>query len=515
MFTNEDKKQIEKKGIGLQALNIQLDHFMHGFPFIGLLRPATAGDGILQFGETKKKELIHLFEQQLPTLNVIKFVPASGAASRMFRHLFEFREALSTMGGIPVSYLSDTGFNSVNYFFRNIGKFAFYHDLQLSLKKERTTIDQLIADRKHGTLLDYLLTEKGLDYASLPKALLEFHNYPDGARTAMEEHLVEAALYARGSNNRSGIHFTVSPDHIGKFNKKIAAVRKKYEEFYETRLDTGHSVQKSSTDIIAVDEENLPFRNPDGSLLFRPAGHGALLENLNDLRADIIFIKNIDNIVPDRLKPHTVDHKKLIGGYLLRIRKKIFDFLKSADAGTITQPGIEEMIGFVRTRNLVALPPEIDLLPAEQQISILRHELNRPIRVCGMVKNAGEPGGGPFWVKEKDGRATLQIVESSQVNLKDPAQSKIFNASTHFNPVDLVCCTTDYKGNAFNLHDFVDTETGFISLKSSGGKTLKAQELPGLWNGSMARWITVFAEVPLITFNPVKTINDLLRDEHQ
>ena len=306
-----------------------------------------------------------------------------------------------------------------------------------------------------------------------------------------------------------------SPDHIGKFNKKLAAVRKKYEELYETRFDTGHSVQKSSTDIIAVDEDNLPFRNPDGSLLFRPAGHGALLENLNDLEADIIFIKNIDNIVPDRLKSHTVDHKKLIGGYLLRIRKKIFDFLKSADAGTVTQPDIDEMIGFVKTRNLIPLPPEIGQLPAEQQCGILKHELNRPIRVCGMVKNEGEPGGGPFWVKEKDERTTLQIVESSQVNMKDPAQSKIFGSSTHFNPVDLVCCTTDYKGNAFNLHDFVDTETGFISLKSSGGKTLKAQELPGLWNGSMAGWITVFAEVPLITFNPVKTINDLLRDEHQ
>jgi hypothetical protein len=515
MFTREDQNQIEKKGIGLKTLDVQLDHFRHGFPYINLLRPAVVGDGILQFGEEKKKELIRLFDQHTASLNIIKFVPASGAASRMFKHLFEFRETMFVLGGIPVSYLTDTGFNSVHYFFEHINKFAFYDDLQLSLKKEQKTIKQAMAEKKHGLILDHLLTEKGLNYTSLPKALLAFHKYEDGPRTAMEEHLVEAAQYARSRNDLSGIHFTISPDHIGKFNKKIDTVRKKYEDRFQTRFDIRHSVQKSSTDTIAVDEENNPFKNPDGSLLFRPAGHGALLANLNELRADLIFIKNIDNIVPDRLKPSTIDHKKLIGGYLLKIRKKIFDFLKKANTGSIGETEIAEMIVFVRTRNLIPLPAEIDQLPVEKQCSILIRELNRPIRVCGMVKNEGEPGGGPFWVADNSGRATLQIVESAQVDLKNPAQSKIFGSSTHFNPVDLVCCTTDYKGNPFNLHDFVDSSTGLISQKSSGGRTLKAQELPGLWNGSMASWITVFAEVPLITFNPVKTINDLLRDEHQ
>jgi hypothetical protein len=331
----------------------------------------------------------------------------------------------------------------------------------------------------------------------------------------MEEHLVEAAHYARSRNDVSGIHFTVSPEHIGKFNKKIEAVRKKYEDRFQTRFDIRHSIQKSSTDTLAVDEENLPVRNPDGSLLFRPAGHGALLANLNELEADLIFIKNIDNIVPDRLKPSTIDHKKMIGGYLLRIRKKIFDFLKKANAGAISETEIAEMVVFARNRNLITLPAEFDRLPAEKQCSILVRELNRPIRVCGMVRNEGEPGGGPFWVADSDGRAALQIVESAQVNMKDPVKSKIFGTSTHFNPVDLVCCTKDYKGNTFNLHDFVDSSTGLISRKSSCGRTIKAQELPGLWNGSMAGWITIFAEVPLITFNPVKSINDLLRDEHQ
>lgn len=515
MWKQDDLNYIEKKGIPLKILEIQLHHFRDGFPFIRLIRPAVQGNGIIGFSDDKKNELIRFYEEQSPSLRVIKFVPASGAASRMFRHLFEFRESLHPGKSIPESFYSETGFNSVHYFFQNIDRFAFYKDLQSSLMKEGKSVEQAIEEKDFSSVLDHLLGDAGLNYAFLPKALLAFHNYDDGPRCAMEEHLVEAASYARNRGDVSKIHFTVSPEHIVKFNEKINEVRAKYETAFHTRMDIHHSIQKSSTDTLAVDEENRPFRNPDGTLLFRPAGHGALLANLNELDADIIFIKNIDNIVPDRLKPTTFEYKKLIGGYLLAVREKIFGFLKEAGSGNITAEGIREMTDFVTSQNLVSLPHGFEKMAAETQCSILSGELNRPIRVCGMVRNAGEPGGGPFWVSDPEGRPSLQIVESSQVNMQDEGQKAIFCSSTHFNPVDLVCCTIDYQGNPFILQDFVDESTGFISLKSSGGRTVKALELPGLWNGSMAGWITLFVEIPLITFNPVKTINDLLRDEHQ
>ena len=514
MLTQNDLIQLEAKGIKQEILAEQLDYFGHGFPSISLLRPATADDGIMVFGEEEKNRLIRLFEEESAQLAMMKFVPASGAASRMFKHLFEFRELMEKTGGIPEIYHKDTGFNSARHFFDHIFQFAFFDELKASVEKNGTGFSKMLENHDFTTILDHLLRNKGLSYATLPKALLSFHNYNDGSRTALEEHLVEAASYARDKNHVSKVHFTVSSEHILKFDEKIASVIRKYEDRYKTHFDIRHSIQKSSTDTVAVNENNEPFRNPDGSLHFRPAGHGALLSNLNELDAEIIFIKNIDNTVPDRLKPPTIDHKKLIGGYLLQIRRKIIDFLGKAKKDQLSGNEIREMISFICTRNLVSLPAEIESQPEGKQCELLFHALNRPIRVCGMVKNAGEPGGGPFWVGREQ-EATLQIVESSQVDMHDKMQKKVFGESTHFNPVDLVCSIRDYKGDKFNLQEFVDHSTGFIALKSSGGRTLKAQELPGLWNGSMAGWITVFVEVPLITFNPVKTINDLLRDEHQ
>ena len=514
MWHQNDLNQIEKKGIPLKTIENQLVHFNQGFPFIKLIRPAIQDDGIIKFSEERKNELISLFDKHAHALRTVKFVPASGAASRMFKHLFEFREALKG-NKIPDSYSSDTGFNSVSYFFRNLTRFAFYPDLIASIQNQGIAINEPLASEDMAIVLDHLLGEPGLNYAALPKSLLAFHNYGDGPRTAMEEHLVEAAKYAQDQQHISRIHFTVSPEHIGKFDEKIESTRQKYETRFQTRFEIGHSVQQSSTDTLAVDEDNLPFRNPDGSLLFRPAGHGALLANLNEQDADLIFIKNIDNIVPDRLKAVTIEYKKLIGGLLLEIRGKIFYFLKKCSSGKVTADEIMEMAALVATHNLISLPSDFTRLTIEKQCSFLSTELNRPIRVCGMVRNSGEPGGGPFWVEGKDGTGSLQIVESSQVDTSDESQKLIFRSSTHFNPVDLVCCTIDYIGTPFNLQNFVDENTGFISLKSSGDRTLKAQELPGLWNGAMAGWITLFVEIPLITFNPVKTVNDLLREEHQ
>jgi hypothetical protein len=445
---------------------------------------------------------------------VVKFVPASGAASRMFKDLFELREKYKTGPSGEALYNGDQGFNSVWYLTNHIDDIAFYSELSLRLERNGLNLRDLIDHQDYNTIIDHILTEKGLDYSNLPKALIRFHDYPEGSRTSAEEHMVEAAAYASNSSKVARLHFTISPEHRTRFEEHVSMVR----DFYETRLkvsfEINYSIQNRSTDTIAVDAENNPFRNPDGSLLFRPGGHGSLLQNLNDIEDDLIFVKNIDNIVPDRLKASTVLYKKLTGGYLLWIRKHIFEFLEKVRTNKCTASDISNTVEFIRRQLSVILPGAFYTLTTEAQCGYLFEKLNRPIRVCGMVKNEGEPGGGPYWVKSRQGGLSLQIIESSQVDMKDPGQLDIFRSATHFNPVDLVCSTRDYMGNKFDLSRYVDEETGFISIKSSGGKSLKALERPGLWNGAMADWITVFVEVPVITFNPVKTVNDLLRKEH-
>ena len=506
MITQQDILQLKQRNIEPEMIQKQLERFRNGFPSIRLSRPAIPGDGLICFNKEERKLYQDYFDSWSGNKKILKFVPASGAATRMFKHLFEFLDAIEK---------EDSGFNSVSFFIQNIRKFAFFHSLHQVLHRDGYSLETLVEQKNYETIVKYLLSEKGLNYASLPKALLAFHQYPEGFRVAAEEHLVEAAYYAVDNRRTAALHFTVSPEHLEKFDERMNMVRKQYENQFHISYKIDYSVQKSSTDTIAVDEQNQPFRNPDGSLLFRPAGHGALLENLNDTCAEIVFIKNIDNIVPDRLKKETIEYKKLIGGFLLEILELVQDFLRKAKKGNLSNEELEKISDFAVSRLNICLPQGFSSLEHAEKNKILFDKLNRPIRVCGMVKNAGEPGGGPFWVTEENGEETLQIVESSQINLNDPDQKKIFNSSTHFNPVDLVCGIKDFEGIPFQLKDFVDESTGFISLKSSGGKTLKAMELPGLWNGSMAKWITLFVEVPLITFNPVKTINDLLRNEHQ
>lgn len=514
MFNQHDLKQIGSKGMDLQVLQKQIDHFIAGFPFIRLVRPAIAGDGILKFNDGQQQFYLEYFEKKILTLNVIKFVPASGAASRMFKHLFEFREQYSPDETGMALFMKDQHFNSVFYFISHLKEIAFYSDLSGLAANSGNTIAQLIENREYATIIDLILSVNGLNYANLPKALLKFHQYIDGARTAAEEHLVEASAYTRDVDNIARIHFTISPEHREKFMELFATVRSKYEERFGVKFDISFSIQKASTDIIAVDEANQPIRNPDGTLLFRPGGHGALLENLDELDADLIFIKNIDNIVPDHLKNTTFQYKKLLGGYLLFLKENITKFLIKLKYQHPEPEELHEMAEFAKGKLFLDLPPDLSKYPVGDQVNFIFNLLNRPIRVCGMVKNEGEPGGGPFWVMGADRQLSLQIVESSQIDLKNQSQKAIVDQSTHFNPVDLVCSTKNFEGASFNLAEFIDEGTGFISLKSSGGKTLKAQELPGLWNGAMAKWITIFIEVPIITFNPVKTVNDLLRKEH-
>ena len=506
MLIQEDKDLLAKKGISEQQIAEQLACFEKGFPYLKLFAAASVENrGIMLIGEDAQKTYLAAWDSYKESdKKVVKFVPASGAASRMFKNMFEF---LGADYDVPT-----TDFEKK--FFNNIKNFAFYADLDAAcVKNNGKGIDALVAEGNYKAVVANLLESAGLNYGSLPKGLLKFHKYENGARTPLEEHLVEGALYAAGKSGEVNVHFTVSTEHRELFAKLVDEKVAQYAAKYGIKYNISFSEQKPSTDTVAADMENKPFRD-NGKLLFRPGGHGALIENLNDLDADIVFIKNIDNVVPDRLKADTVTYKKLLAGVLVTLQKQAFEYLQLLDSGHYRHDELENIIRFVQ-QQLHCRKDDIKDLEDADLVIYLRKKLNRPMRVCGMVKNVGEPGGGPFLAYNPDGSVSLQILESSQIDMNDPEKKAMFEKGTHFNPVDLVCAIRDYKGNKFNLVNYVDKATGFISYKSKGGKELKALELPGLWNGSMSDWSTVFVEVPLSTFNPVKTVNDLLRDQHQ
>ncbi len=500
--TNEDLIQLRSLGLSVERVQTQINNFKEGFPKAQLDAAATISNhGIIAL---KKSDIQHygkVYSDRSQHVKILKFVPASGAATRMFKDLYSFT---ASYFGVSGNFAKE--FPEVKSFLDNLQKFAFYNDLKRCMKKADLDIDEYMQRGDYSTIINFLLKEQYLGYGALPKALLKFHNYGAVQRTPLEEHIVEGALYAKNNNDTVNLHFTISPEHREGFRRKINEVKKYYESTLNIKLNVSFSEQKHYTDIIAVDEQNQPLRDEDGKLIFRPGGHGALIENLNEQHADIIFIKNIDNVVPDWMKPTTVQYKEVIAGILLEKRDKIFTFLKTLENHP-SKKEIKEIVTFIETE--LNIPVAGNSTP-EELFSIL----NRPIRVCGMVKNEGEPGGGPFYTIDTNGRRSLQIVESAQVNHNNPDQERIFQESTHFNPVDLVCSTKNYRGHYFDLRQFVDPKTGFISKKSKGAQTLKSQELPGLWNGAMANWITLFVEVPISTFNPVKTVNDLLRKEH-
>ena len=454
-FTSQDLLQLEAMGISPEKASQQLDSFQTGFPPLDIIAPASGKQGILVPTKAQVQHYVDLWQEYLKEDHkIVKFVPASGAASRMFKDLFAYAE-----DGVETPFITT--------FLENLDRFAFATELkQLVLTKDANGLS-------NGQLIVKTLLED-MKYGSLPKGLLLFHSYKDGARTPVLEHMVEGALYA-ASNQMVRLHFTVSHEHLPFFRKHVGDFLQPYEHKYGVRYDISFSEQKKSTDTIAANPDGTPFRQANGALLFRPGGHGALIENLSDIDADIVFVKNIDNVVPDSLKKDTVKSKQLLAGVLGEEQKRVFERLQDSSI-------------------------------SEQE----RQLLNRPIRVCGVVPNTGEPGGGAFLVREEDGTISKQILESTQVH--DP---ELMTQATHFNPVDLVCAIKDYEGNPFALTDFVDPNTGFISHKSKDGKELLALELPGLWNGAMAKWNTIFVQVPITTFNPVKTVNDLLREQHQ
>ena len=501
--THEDLVQLNELGLSVEKVQQQINHFKEGFPKTRLDDAATPANGGIHVLDDKEiaryKRLYHTLSKGQ---RLLKFVPASGAATRMFKDLYSFT---ATYFGVSNDFGKE--FPDVKVFLENIRTFAFFNDLKAKMANADLDIEDYLQRGDYSTVINFLLKEQYLGYGSLPKALLKFHRYGEVQRTPFEEHIVEGALYARNSDGTVNLHFTISPEHRTAFRRKMAEVKHYYESTLGINLKITFSEQKHYTDIIAVDEQNQPIRDENGRLIFRPGGHGALIENLNEQHADLIFIKNIDNVVPDWMKHTTVIYKQVLAGYLLDLKAKTFDYLRTLD-GNPDDKTLRRIARFAKE--------DLNIMVPETYTARTLHDLlNRPMRICGMVKNQGEPGGGPFYTIDSMERRSLQIVESAQVNHNDPQQEALFQASTHFNPVDLVCSTRNYRGRYFDLRQYVDPMTGFISKKSKGAQTLKSQELPGLWNGAMANWITLFVEVPIATFNPVKSVNDLLRKEHR
>jgi tetratricopeptide (TPR) repeat protein len=511
MFKSEDISQITARGSQFEVIKQQIENYRTGFPYIKLTEAATNYHGIIKLSENEKFKYISFFEDKVSKgLKLLKFVPASGAASRMFKSVFAAAEDLKKRKTADEIIRNE----EVALLLEGLDQFAFYEDLEDLAKQKNSSIK----DMPIQELFENLLHQSGLNYGNLPKGLLKFHKYKDTSRTPLEEHVWEGALYTKDNQSVVNLHFTVSPEHQQLFENHVAEVKQKYEELFGVTYNITFSQQSPSTDVIAVTAANEPFRNNDGSLHFRPAGHGALLENLNELDADLIFIKNIDNIAPHQLNGPTIEYKKALAGVLLSLQEQIFRYqqiLKEHHPNTLESGFYAEAANYLENVLHITPPQNLYYSEKDELYHYLVKKFNRPIRICGMVKNQGEPGGGPFFVKNSDHSVSPQIVESSQIDFNDPEQSAIAGKATHFNPVDLVCAVKNYKGEKYNLLEFRDPETGFISSKSKDGKELKVQELPGLWNGSMSDWNTLFVEVPIETFNPVKTVTDLLRKEHR
>lgn len=512
-FSSHDFVQIHRHGMSMATIEGELNHFRNGIPKTILDRPAIVEDGIIKLSEHEFKEYADFFDTRKSSLKLEKFIPASGAASRMFKFLNEFLNEFDAENETINAYINRKKALNMSVFLAGIEKFPFYESINKKLQAENADFHSWEQDKKHYYFVKVMLEQEHYDFCSKPKGVLPFHKYNQYVATAVEEHLNETVYYSNGQNNETNLHFTVTDNHQQLFESIIAEVKAKVEAQSGSKIRTSFSYQDTATDTIAVDLDNQPFRYHD-KLVFRPAGHGALIENLNRIDADIVFIKNIDNVIQDHVS-EIAFYKKALAGLLTELQQQIFNCLKEVEHSDITEKGIEEITHFIRYSLNAEIIEDFSKYTLEHKIQYIAEVLNRPIRVCGMVKNEGEPGGGPFWVRDMKGNVSLQIVESSQIDLQNAQQAGILARSTHFNPVDLVCGLRNYKGEKFDLTKYIDTNSGFIVEKNKGGRPLKAYELPGLWNGAMAKWITVFVEVPLITFNPVKTVNDLLKPAHQ
>ncbi|GAB5563654.1 MAG: hypothetical protein Wins2KO_07170 [Winogradskyella sp.] len=517
-FTFEDLKQIENKGLTVEQVNSQIELFKSGIPFTNIADAATIEkgvNGIISLNEESINDNTSYFDANKDKHSILKFVPASGAATRMFKFLYKFLKDYHPSKESLNSFINKNNLRDLALFIVGLEKFPFYQQVLDNLKQRNIDYYQLSDNDKALYFVNTMLNEDQLNFGNSPKGLLPFHKYKSHhISTAFEEHLYEAALYA-SVNNTAELHFTISEKHKDKFSEEFTRIEEQVEKDTGVSFNISFSYQHQSTDTIAVTFEDEPFRQEDGTILYRPSGHGALIKNLNQLDADVIFIKNIDNVVVKQYKEEMTKYKKVLAGILLKLQTKAFEYMQCLDKEKITEAEFTEIETFLVEEMSIKISREYHKYLDKYKIEYLREKLDRPIRVCGMVKNEGEPGGGPFWVKDEFGNQSLQIVESAQIDLNNKWQKDKLSNATHFNPVDLVCGVKNYKGEKYNLEDFVDQNAAFITNKTQNGKDLKALELPGLWNGSMAFWNTIFVEVPIITFNPVKTVNDLLKAPHQ
>ena len=502
MFTQQDIEQLTQQDIAMKDAERQCDTVRNNSRFVEVVRPAISNDGILTLDENRVRQVVSGYEQEISREKIVKFVPASGAASRMFKDLHNFREGTTAKQ------------KTITDFFEHLHEFAFFKELKQKIAENGENLSELLQKKDYAALIDYVLTEKGLNYAQTPKGLILFHQYGTVARTAFEEHLVEAMEYACDADKNVYLHFTVSPEHWEAFENLKNDLVPQYEQQFDIQFFIEFSTQYSSTDTLAFAADNTPFRTTDGRLLLRPGGHGSLLKNLDEIDADIVCIKNIDNVCLDRYKQDSITYKKLLVGLLLEYKNQIFNLLQEMENELLSEEKLQEIEKFLQERFFVSVPDTYKNLSLAERQNILFEKLNRPIRICGMVKREDEPGGGPFWVKNVQGEISLQIVETSEINLAEDTQKNCLDKSEFFNPVDLVCSLKNYRGKPFYLPDYVDFSRYFVSEKSQNGTTLKAIENPGLWNGAMSDWLSIFVAVPLSTFSPVKTVNDLLRKEH-
>ncbi|WP_034886932.1 DUF4301 family protein [Gillisia sp. Hel_I_29] len=513
-FTQADIQQIENKGIALSEIEEQLKIFSRGNLPVNIAAAATVGDGIKQYSEARQQELKKFYEDHKSEYKILKFVPASGAATRMFKAIHVFLNEFDPEREELSNYLKKIDNDNLNRFFRNFEKLPFFKESVEFAKKDNSNFADLADDKKKVLITKAMLFSPGLDLCDHPKGLVPFHKYGDLIATAFEEHLYEAALYSE-VNGECDLHFTVSEEHKEKFENEYNRILERVNKKTGINFKVTYSYQNPKTDTIAVNKDNTPFRTVDNELFFRPGGHGALIENLNNLDADVVFIKNIDNVVKSSEVDNMASFKKVLGGKLLLLQDQCFEHLINLDNPNLSDEELEQIKVFLNEKLNLSSKEDFSILSKDEKIKYLQDKLNRPLRVCGMVKNEGEPGGGPFLVKMENGERSLQIIESAQIDTKDIHQNEIAQNATHFNPVDLVCGIKDYQGNLFDLNLFVDPTMSFIAEKTKDGKPLRALERPGLWNGAMAKWNTVFVEVPVQTFNPVKTVSDLLKASHQ
>lgn len=508
-LTDADIELLEQKGISKNKVLDQIETFRDGIPYVKLHSAAVIGKGILKFSTEEERALIQKFEDLRHVKSLLKFVPASGAASRMFKALFNFLDKYDPAKEDLEEYLNRTGDSDMQNFSKGLEDLPFY-----DLVKNRTGNLTSSRGEELYSFVNEMMADDALNFGFYPKGLLPFHKYGSHGTTPFEEHLKESVAYA-SANESARLHFTISEQHEKMFSKEYESSNGRVSISSGIGFNVDYSNQKPATDTIAVDLDNRPFRNDDGSILFRPGGHGALIENLNDQVADIIFIKNIDNVAVSKYADDVAESKKILAGHLLKVQEKAFSYAKVLEEGNPSGDDLVTIKEFIEKDLNAHFLDSYSSFSISEQLSVLKDKIKRPIRVCGMVKNEGEPGGGPFWISDAKGHISLQIIESAQIDMSDANQVEILKNSTHFNPVDLVCGVRNYKGENYDLLKFVDPKQGFIAQKTKDGKELKALELPGLWNGAMAFWNTIFVEVPLITFNPVKTVNDLLKPAHQ